>query len=136
MDPVRPRQERKVQYESKIHGHFCTVNYPLASDLDKGWIIDSGAPVHMTPFRKDCRNIKPANRKIFLADGSVVLYKEMGTIDVLILNRQRKLGILKMGVVLILPSLDRKLFSLNSFLKNRNNWVHFEGSCIYLNIND
>ena len=33
-----------------------------ATDLEKGWIIDSGASAHMTPFRKDCNNIQPHTR--------------------------------------------------------------------------
>ena len=41
-----------------------------------------------------------------------------------------------MDNVLILPSLDRRLFSVNSFLQNGNNWVHFEGSHIHLDIKD
>ena len=53
----------------------------------------------MTPFRKDCKNIQPANRKIFLADGSAVLCKEMGTIDIPISNSQTKLGIYKLDNV-------------------------------------
>ena len=37
---------------------------------EKGWIIDSGASAHMTPFKKDCTNIQPAYKLIYLADGS------------------------------------------------------------------
>ena len=53
--------------------------YAFNVDHEKGWVIDSGAYAHMTPFRKDCKNIQPTSRKIFLADGSAVLCKEMGT---------------------------------------------------------
>jgi len=111
-------------------------NYLPASDLEKGWVIDSGASAHMTPFRKDCKNVQTANRKIFLADGSAVLCKEMGTIEIPILDGHTKLGILRLDNVLIVPSLDRRLFSVNSFLQNGNNWVHFENSHIHLGIKD
>ena len=43
-------------------------NFP-ASNLEKGWIIDSGASAHMTPFWKDCINIQPTYKLIYLADG-------------------------------------------------------------------
>ena len=38
--------------------------------------------------------------------------------------------------MLIVPSLDRRLFSVNSFLQNGNNWVHFENNSIHLGIRD
>ena len=41
-----------------------------------------------------------------------------------------------MDNVLIVPSLDRRLFSVNSFLQNGNNWVHFGSSYIHLGIKD
>ena len=37
---------------------------------------------------------------------------------------------------LIVPNLDRRLFSVNSFLNKGNNWVHFEKNHIELGIND
>ena len=108
----------------------------LLLTLKKSWVIDSGASAHMTPFRKDNKNIQPASGKIFLADVSAVLCKEMGTIDISISKGQINLGILKLDNILIVPSLDRRLFSVNSFLQNGNNWVHFEGSFIHLGIKD
>ena len=46
-----------------------------ATNLEKGWIIDSGASAHMTPFKKDCNNIQSTYKVIYLADGSSVLCK-------------------------------------------------------------
>ena len=128
--------DKKSTYAFNVEHEILARNHLPASDLEKGWVIDSGASAHMTPFRKDCKNIQPASRKIFLADGSAVLCKEMGTIDIPISKGQTNLGILKLDNVLIVPSLDRRLFSVNSFLQNGNNWVHFEGSYIHLGIKD
>ena len=111
-------------------------NHLPAHDLERGWVIDSGASAHMTPFRKDCKNIQTAHRKIFLADGSVVTCKEMGIINIPIQNGKTILGTLRLDNVLIVPSLDRRLFSVNSFLQNGNNWVHFENNSIHLGIRD
>ena len=119
-----------VEHEILAKNHLPTHN------LEKGWVIDSGASAHMTPFKKDCRNIQSAHRKIFLADGSIVLCKEMGTIDIPIQNGKHVIGTLRLDNVLIVPSLDRRLFSVNSFLQNGNNWEHFENNSIHLGIRD
>ena len=56
----------------------------------------------------------------------------MGTIDTPKLIGQTKLDVLRLDNVLIVPSLDRRLFSvINSFLQNGNNWVHFESFVIH-----
>ena len=90
----------------------------------------------MTPFTKDCRDIQPAHRRIFLADGSTVICKEMGKIDIPIYNGKTNIGSLRLDNVLIVPDLDRRLFSVNSFLASGNNWVHFENNYIHLGIKD
>ena len=33
-------------------------NHLPAYDLERGWVIDSGASAHTTPFIKDCRDVK------------------------------------------------------------------------------
>ena len=90
----------------------------------------------MTPFTKDCRDIQPAHRRIFLADGSTVICKEMEKIDIPIHNGKTNIGSLRLDNVLIVPDLDRRLFSVNSFLASGNNWVHFENNYIHLGIKD
>ena len=107
-------------------------NHFPASDLEKGWVIDSGASAHMIPFTKDYRDIQPAQRRIFLADGSSVICKEMGKKYITICNGKVNIGSLRLGNVLIVPDLDRRLFSINSFLESENNWVHFENNYIHL----
>ena len=72
-----------VEHEILAKNHFSV------SDLEKGWVIDSGASAHMTPFTKDCRDIEPAHRRIFLADGSTVICKEIGKIDIPIHNKTK-----------------------------------------------
>ena len=108
--------DKKSTYAFNVDHEILARNHLPASDLEKGWVIESGASSHMTPSRKDCKNIQPVNRKIFLADGSTVLCKEMGAIGILITEGQTKLGILKLDNVLIVPNLDRRLFLVNSFL--------------------
>ena len=111
-------------------------SYHPASDLKNGWIIDSGASAHMTPFKSDCDNIQPTYRQIYLAEGSLVLCKEMGTINIPIKNNKTHIGNLRMEDVLIVPNLDRRLFSVNSFLSKGQNWVHFNKEYIELGIHE
>ena len=90
----------------------------------------------MTPFKQDCNNIQPTYKQIFLADGSSVLCREMGQVNIPIKHGRRNFGTLVLEDVLIVPNLDRRLFSVNSFLARGNNWVHFENNHIKLGIQD
>ena len=40
-----------VEHELQSKNRFA------ASNLEEGWIIDSGASAHMTPFKKNCNSI-------------------------------------------------------------------------------
>ena len=108
------QDDKKSIYAFKVDHEILARNYLPPSDLEKGWVIDSCASTHMTHFRNNCKNVQPANRQMFLADGSAVLCKEMGTIlDMPITNGQTKLGILKLDNVPIVPSLDKKFIFLS-----------------------
>ena len=109
----------------------CNVSY---KDLEKGWIIDSGASAHMTPHRSDCRNIYPVLRQVYMADGSSIICKEAGEITIPIRTSKSQTYNLKLKEVLIIPNLDRRLFSVNSFLNKGNNWVQFSPEHIELGI--
>ena len=80
--------KKSTYYASNVDHVIFARNHLLATNPEKGWVIDSGVSVHMISFRKDCRNNQPANRKIFLVDGSTALCKEVGTIDIPIINGQ------------------------------------------------
>ena len=60
--------------------------------LEKGWIIDSGASAHMTPFWKDCINIQLTYKIIHLADGSTVMCKFMGRLNIPIIAKKERVG--------------------------------------------
>ena len=81
--------------------------------MEKGWDIDSGTSAHMTPFTKDCIHIQLAHRRIFLADDSTAICKEMGRMDMPIYNGKMNIGSLRYDYILIVPDLDRRLFSVN-----------------------
>ena len=56
-------------------------NHLPAHDLEKGWVIDSGSSTHMSPFRKDCRNIQITHKK-FSTNRSGIACEEMGVIEI------------------------------------------------------
>ena len=70
------------------------------------------------------QNIRDKNKQVFLANGPSVLYRKMREIQILIKNKRYNHGILKLEDVLIVPNLDKRLFSIN--LLRGINWVHFE----------
>ena len=109
-------------------------NSSPASNLELGWVIDSGASAHMTPFRTDCYNIRHTYKQIYLADGSSILCNQMGAIDIPIRSKAKDIGKLILEDVLIVPNLDRRLFSVSSFLSKGNNWVNFTKDQINLGI--
>ena len=58
----------------------------------------------------------------------------MGNIDIPIKKRNHVIRILKLEDVLIVPTLNRRLFSVNSFLSKGNNRVLFQDDHIELGI--
>ena len=67
-------------------------NSSPASDLELGWVIDSGASAHMTPFKKDSYNIHHTYKQIYLADGSSILCNQTGAIDIPITSQHKEMG--------------------------------------------
>ena len=60
-----------------------------------------------------------------MADGSSVVCREAGEISIPLKNHHDSFFSLLLKDVLIIPDLDRRLFSVNAFLRRGNNWVHF-----------
>ena len=60
----------------------------------------------------------------------------MGNISLPISKNNKIIGSLILEDVLIVPNLDRRLFSVNAFLSKGHNWVHFSRHMIKLGIKD
>ena len=69
-----------------------------------------------------------------MADGSSVLCKEAGDVTIPIKRKGGPNYKLTLKDVLIVPFLDRRLFSVESFLSKGNNWVQFSRDSIHLGI--
>ena len=60
-----------------------------------------------------------------MADGSLVVCREAGDISIPLKIKNGSNYNLMLKDVLIIPNLDRRLFSVNAFLRRGNNWVRF-----------
>ena len=58
----------------------------------------------------------------------------MGNVCIPICEEQSEIGSLILEDVLIVPNLDRHLFSVHAFLSKGHNWVHFSQTEIQLGI--
>ena len=60
-----PRSNKRHQRDEAKESTFAfnvkheifAKNHQPSHDLERRWLIDSGASAHMTPFRKDCKTI-------------------------------------------------------------------------------
>ena len=69
-----PNQSSKGEYRSRMNSTLALIveheihsrNTLPATDIERGWIIDTGASAHMTPFKRDCKkNRKHTQKNIF-----------------------------------------------------------------------
>ncbi|MGH7954950.1 MAG: hypothetical protein ACREOZ_03225, partial [Gloeomargaritales cyanobacterium] len=89
------------------------------------WLFDSGATAHMTPHLEDLENVQPCDVIITLADGSEVRCKHAGECAIDMVDDDGDERKLKMGRVLYVPGLDRRLLSVPYFCKTRGNSMNF-----------
>ena len=93
--------------------------------LENDRILDSGASSHMTPHYTDCFNIIKTKASIKLADGTYTTCTHQGETT---LNFTDDLGIqrlLHLQKVLIVPDLDKRLFSVTPFNTIYGNKITF-----------
>ena len=50
-------EAKDTTFALNVEHELLAKNHLPAHDLERGWVIDSGASAHMTPFKKDCREI-------------------------------------------------------------------------------
>ncbi|OWY99171.1 Integrase, catalytic core protein, partial [Phytophthora megakarya] len=90
-----------------------------------GWLIDSGATSHMTPFREDMFTFDRmvSGIEVTIADGKKLQVAGKGTVKLPGVNGKR----IKMMEVLYIPGLDRRLLSVGK-LAERGLTVEFQRS--------
>ena len=109
--------------------HPCNCAFIAAAStnsiLEHDWILDSGASSHTTPHYSDCFNIISTKASIKLADGTHTNCTHQGEATI---NFTDELGfkkLLHLKKVLIVPDLDKHLFSVTQFSNIHGNKIMF-----------
>ncbi|KAE9327341.1 hypothetical protein PR003_g16033, partial [Phytophthora rubi] len=97
--------------------------FAVGKSRSAGWLIDSGATVHMTPHRNDLFEYKDldSNIEVTIADGKKIRVVGTGSVRLTGIDGKR----IKMIDVLYIPGLDRQLLSV-SRLADRGVSVEFQ----------
>ena len=90
-----------------------------AQSLAHGWLIDSGASCHMTPYKHDLRNIRQCRANVTVADGSKIRANVLGDVTILLPTHEDNLNPARITLrrVLYVPGLNRRLFSVPTFTR-------------------
>ena len=88
-----------------------------ADSLAHGWLIDSGASCHMTPFKSDLSNIQQCRANVTVADGSKIRANTLGEVTILLPTNEDNYNPARVLLrrVLYVPGLNRRLFSVHTF---------------------
>lgn len=108
---------------------YVSQQHRLPKDLPN-WLFDSGATAHMTPHLEDLERITPCDVIITLADGSEVRCKHAGECAIDMEDDDGIKRKLRMGRVLYVPGLDRRLLSVPFFCQTRGNTMNFSADDI------
>lgn len=102
--------------------------FAVGEERLSGWLIDSGATSHMTPYRSDLFDYKTLNAdvEVTIADGKKLRVHGKGTVRLTSLDDRN----IKMMDVLYIPGLDRRILSVGR-LAERGLRVEFKhSSCV------
>ena len=109
--------------------HPCTCAFIAAASTDSilehDWILDSGASSHMTPHYSDCFNITHTKASIKLADGTHTNCTHQGEATIQFTDDLGIKQLLHLQKVLIVPDLDKRLFSVTQFSNVHGNKITF-----------
>ena len=108
--------------------HPCNCAFIAAAStnsiLEHDWILDSGASSHMTPHYSDCFNITRTKASIKLADGTHTNCTHQGETTIQFTDDLGIKQLLHLQKVLIVPDLDKRLFSVTQFSNVPNEYRH------------
>ncbi|OWY98831.1 hypothetical protein PHMEG_00030299 [Phytophthora megakarya] len=105
--------------------------FAVGEDRSAGWLIDSGATVHMTPHRDDLYEYStiPADMYVAIADGKKIRVAGTGSVRLKGIDGKS----IRMVEVLHVPGFDRRLLSVGK-LADRGMSVEFQrNSCVISN---
>ena len=109
-----------------------------AQSLAHGWLIDSGASCHMTPYKHDLRNIRQCRANVTVADGSKIRANVLGDVTILLPTHEDNLNPARLTLrrVLYVPGLNRRLFSVPTFTRLPGHEMTFYENRVHIALPD
>ena len=109
-----------------------------AHSLEHGWLIDSGASCHMTPFKSDLENTKECKANVTVADGSKIQANLLGDVTILLPTNEDEHNAARVRLtrVLFVPGLNRRLFSVPTFTKMPGYEMTFYENRVHITLPD
>ena len=126
--------ENEVAYMAQI-GDTSEENKGDPSDI-RNWGVDSGATSHFTPYLSDLIDPEECNIGVTIADSSEVTGTHKGTVLLKVKTNKGKVCNLKLTRVIYVPGLNRRLFSVMAFCKNKSYAVNFNYEGGFLDFGD
>lgn len=127
----------QIQYA----GHASNIHSTPNPISDHSWLADTGATLHMTPYRHWLRSYTPMKIPITIADGRVIYSSGIGCVWFQpVVNGHKSAQILEFERVLHVPELDKSLFSvlwlsvaksIEIFIKNRTLEFSRHNTCLW-----
>ena len=109
-----------------------------ADSLAHGWLIDSGASCHMTPFKSDLSNIQQCRANVTVADGTKIRADTLGDVTLLLPTNEDHFNPARILLrrVLYVPGLNRRLFSVPTFTKMPGYEMTFYENRVHITLPD
>ena len=109
-----------------------------AHSLEHGWLIDSGASCHMTPFKSDLKNTSECKANVTVADGSKIQANLLGDVTILLPTNEDQCNAARVRLtrVLFVPGLNRRLFSVPTFTKMPGYEMTFYENRVHITLPD
>ena len=122
-------------------GNYAAVNkiyHGPSHSLEHGWLIDSGASCHMTPFKSDLKNTKMCRANVTVADGSKIHSDLLGDVTILLPTNEDEYNAARITLtkVLYVPGLNRRLFSVPTFTKLPGHEMTFYENKVHITLPD
>jgi hypothetical protein len=105
------------------------------SDL-RNWGVDSGATSHFTPYMSDLIDRESCNVGITISDGSEVTGTFKGKVKISLSTNKGRACNLTLTNVIFVEGLNRRLFSVMAFCKNKNYSINFNHKGGFLDFGD
>ena len=137
-DIIQQEHAHMAKAESTSYAAVNKIYAGPAHSLEHGWLIDSGASCHMTPFKSDLMNVKQCKANVTVADGTKNHSNLMGEVTMLLPTNEDENNAARVRLtrVLHVPGLNRRLFSVPTFTKMLGYEMTFYENRVHITLPD